>query len=132
MPSFFFRKLQFITVLLLICDSYMSWSTRFVSLKLCVGFPFSIPFCFYQSLYLCWTKYMDSLTLKRHNSFQNKNNRKATHSFAPRSLSSKLQQKVRKSKDICMSWSSPKTDMETNFLNLYNQSLSTSLFSIVT
>ena len=38
MPSFFFRKLQFITDLLLICDSYMSWSTRFVSLKLCVGF----------------------------------------------------------------------------------------------
>ena len=27
---------------------------------------------------------MDSLTLKRHNSFQNQNNRKATHSFAPR------------------------------------------------
>ena len=26
------------TVLLLICDSYMSWSTRFVSLKLCVEF----------------------------------------------------------------------------------------------
>ena len=35
---FFFHKLQFITVLLLICDSYMNWSTRFVSLKLCVGF----------------------------------------------------------------------------------------------
>ena len=36
--TFFFRELQLITVLLLICDSYMSWSTRFVSLKLCVGF----------------------------------------------------------------------------------------------
>ena len=35
---FFFPELQLITVLLLICDSYMSWSTRFVSLKLCVGF----------------------------------------------------------------------------------------------
>ena len=35
-PSFF-RELQLITVLLLICDSYMSWSIRFVSLKLCVG-----------------------------------------------------------------------------------------------
>ena len=35
---FVFRKLQLITVLLLICDSYVSWSTRFVSLKLCVGF----------------------------------------------------------------------------------------------
>ena len=38
MPSFFFRDLHLITVLLLICDSYKSWSTRFVSLKLCVGF----------------------------------------------------------------------------------------------
>ena len=36
MPSFFFRELQFITVLLLVCDFYMSWSTSFVSLKLCV------------------------------------------------------------------------------------------------
>ena len=27
---------------------------------------------------------MESLALKRNNSFQNKNNRKATHSFAPR------------------------------------------------
>ena len=29
---------------------------------------------------------MSSLTLKRYNSFQNKNNRKATHSFTPRPL----------------------------------------------
>ena len=27
--------------LLLICDSYMSWSTRFVSLKVCEGFSIS-------------------------------------------------------------------------------------------
>ena len=38
MLSFYLRDLQLITVLHLICDSYMSWSTRFVSLKLCVGF----------------------------------------------------------------------------------------------
>ena len=37
MLSFFFRELQIITVLLLICDSYMSWSTMFVALELCVG-----------------------------------------------------------------------------------------------
>ena len=34
----FFRELQLIAVLLLICDSCMSWNTRFVFLKLCVGF----------------------------------------------------------------------------------------------
>ena len=35
---------------------------------------------------------MNSLTLKRHNSFQNENKRKATYSFAPRRLTFKLQQ----------------------------------------
>ena len=51
---------------------------------------------------------MDSLTLKRHSSFQTKNNRKATHSIAPRPLIFKLQQEVLKFKDIFVSWSSPK------------------------
>ena len=37
---------------------------------------------------------MDSLTLKRHNSFQSQNNRKTTHSFATRPLIFKLQQEV--------------------------------------
>ena len=35
---------------------------------------------------------MESLTLKRDHSFQNKNNRKTTHSFAPRPLNFKFQQ----------------------------------------
>ena len=51
---------------------------------------------------------MDSLTLKRHNSLQNLNNRKATQSFAPRRLIFKLQQEVLKFNVICVSWSSPK------------------------
>ena len=38
MSSSFFRELQVITVFLLTCDSYMSWSTRFVALNLCVAF----------------------------------------------------------------------------------------------
>ena len=43
---FFFCELQLITVLLLICNYYMSWNTKFVSLKLCVGFSIfdSVPF----------------------------------------------------------------------------------------
>ena len=45
--------------------------------------------------------------------------RKAMHSFAPRPLIFKLQQ-VLKVSDICLSWSSPKTDLETNCLNLEN------------
>ena len=72
---------------------------------------------------------MESLTLKRHNSFQNYNNRKATHSFAPRPLIFKLQQEVLKFNDICVSWSSPKTDLVTNLLNLENRSLENVSFS---
>ena len=71
---------------------------------------------------------MDSLTLKRHNSFQNENNRKATQSFALRSPIIKLQQEALKFNDICVSWSSPKTELVTNFLNLENRSLRTSVF----
>ena len=37
---------------------------------------------------------MDSLTLKRHDSFKNKNNRKATYSFGPRPLIFKLKEEV--------------------------------------
>ena len=35
---FFFCKLHLITVLILICDSYIGWSTSFVSLKMWVEF----------------------------------------------------------------------------------------------
>ena len=49
---------------------------------------------------------MDSLISKRHNSFQNENNIKATPSFAPTPLTFKLQQEVLKFNDICVSWSS--------------------------
>ena len=58
---------------------------------------------------------MDPLNLKRHSSFQNQNDRKASHSFAPRPLIFKLQQEILKFDDICVSWSSPKTDLDTNF-----------------
>ena len=119
MSSFLFRELQLITILLLISDSYMSWSTRFATLKLSLIFD---SFSFLSNLYFCSTKCMDSLTLTPHNSFQNWNNRKATHGFAPRPLSFKLPQEVLKFNDICVSWSSQKTDLVINFLNLENRS----------
>ena len=56
---------------------------------------------------------MKSLTLKRHNSFQD---RKATDAFAPTPLIFKLQKEVLKFNDICMSWRSTKTRLETNFV----------------
>ena len=74
---------------------------------------------------------MDTLTLKRHFFFffQNQNNRKATQSFASRPLIFKLQQEVLKFNDICVSWSSPKTDLVTSFLNVENQSFENVRFS---
>ena len=71
---------------------------------------------------------MNSLTLKRVNSFQNENNRKATHSFAPRPLIFKLQQKVLKL-NIRQSRSFPKTDLVTIFLSLENRSFDSISFS---
>ena len=66
---------------------------------------------------------MDFFTLKRQNSFQNENNRKATHthSLTPRPLIFKLQQEVLKFNDICVSWSSRKTDLVID-LNAENRS----------
>ena len=82
--SFFFRELQLIRVLLLICDFYMGWSARFISLKLCVRFSIFVSVSLLLKFILFFNKCIDSLTLKRHNSFQNKSNRKVIHSFAPR------------------------------------------------
>ena len=74
-----FRELQPIKILFLVPNSYTSWSKWFISLKLCMGFSIfdSVSFLLYFVFFS--TKIMDSLTLKRHNSFQNKNNRKTTH-----------------------------------------------------
>ena len=46
MPSFYFRELQLITVLLLIRDSYLTWSMRGVSLEVCVELSISDLFSF--------------------------------------------------------------------------------------
>ena len=69
------------------------------------------------------------LSLKRNNSFQNLNNRKATRIFALRTLIFKQQQKVLKFNNICVSWSSLKTDLETIFLNIENRSFGNVRFS---
>ena len=69
---FFLRKLQLITNLLIVRNSYMVWSTSLIYLKLGEGFFIfnSVSFLF-SSLYFCSTKSMVSLVLK-HNFIQNK------------------------------------------------------------
>ena len=54
---------------------------------------------------------MDSLTLKLHDSFQNKNNRKATHSFPLRPQTFKLQQEVLKFSDIVTNFQARKIEV---------------------
>ena len=117
MHSFFFRELQLITVLLLIRNSFTSLSLWFIFSKLCRGiFRFVVILVFIKLTFL-FKKNDDSWTLKRHNFFQKKNNGKVNHSFAARPMVFKLQQEVWKFIDAWMSWSSPKTDLETNFSN---------------
>ena len=82
--AIFFHNLQLITVLFLVQDSYMSWSTRFMSLKVCVGFWIFDAALLHQILRFCSTKGMNSLTLKRHNFFEKFNKRKATKSLTLR------------------------------------------------
>ena len=132
----------FIKVLFLIRDSYMSWNLRFVSLKVWVGFSiFNSVLFLLKSIFLfnkkAWTLWLQEvITLQTHYvhstlktrvvfvgySFQNYNKGKATHTFGPRPLIFKLQQEDLKFNDVSVSWNSPKTDVETNFLNLENQS----------
>ena len=64
MQSFFFRELQLITVLILIRDSYMSWSTSFDSLKVCVGVSI-FDFLSFLLIFFVQQKTWTSLTLKR-------------------------------------------------------------------
>ena len=69
---------------------------------------------------------MDFLTLKHHNSFK----KNTIHtSFAPRPLAFKVKQEFLKFSDIYVISSSPKTDLETNFLILENQSFENASFS---
>ena len=49
---------------------------------------------------------------------QSLNRKKRSHDLFLRSIILKLQEKVLKFNDIYVSWCSPKTEPETNFLNL--------------
>ena len=125
MPYFLFHELQLTTILLSICNFYMSWRTRFISLKLCVGFSIFDSLSFSLKSIFLFSK-MNGLY--EFTFFQNQSNRIVTHSFAPRPLIFKLHQEFLKSNDICVSWSSPKNDLLTNFWKLENRSFENVFF----
>ena len=88
--------------------------------KLCLGFSIfdSVLFLLLNVIFLFNKKY-GLFDFKTSNSLQNQNNRKVTHTFPSRPLIFRLQQEVLKFSDICVSWSSPITDLETNFSCVY-------------
>ena len=122
--ALFFRELQCITVCLLICDSYMSWSwnTRSVSLKNCVGFSifnsvsFLLNFIFFVEQN-AWPLSLWNVIIP----FKIKVLEKP-HTVLLLDLIFKLQQEVLKFSDICLSSSSPKIDLVKSFWNLENWS----------
>ena len=85
---------QLITVLILMCNCYMSWNTSFFSLKTCVGFSI-FDLIFVLKMYFFSTESMNSLTVKT--LFISK------LKFRPsRPLFFKLHQEVLKFNDICV------------------------------
>ena len=91
MPLFSFASSN--TVLLLICDSYKCWSTRFVSLKQCVGFSIFDSVLFLLKFMVLFHRMQGLFDFKTSIPFKIKIIENP-HSFAPRPLTFKLQQKV--------------------------------------
>ena len=134
MHSFFFRELVtvFSFSFSLFFFTYASWSTRFISLELCVGFSIPSFLSVLSKLIFLFKKNMDCLPLKLIIPFKIKTIEKP-HSFDPRPSSQifKLHQGVLKIQWYCVSWSFPKTCLESNFSNL-NRSFEYATFSHVT
>ena len=100
-----------------------------VHLSKTVGFFIFDPLLFLLKFMFLFNKKHRLCGFKCHNFFQNKSNKKATQSFVPRPLIFNLQQEVWEFSNICINWSSWKTDLETNFLNLGNSSFEYVTFS---
>ena len=128
----FVSSSQFLVLVLVFFFTYASWSTRFISLELCVGFSIPSFLSVLSKLIFLFNKNMDCLPLKLIIPFKIKTIEKP-HSFAPRPSSQifKLHQGVLKIQWYCVSWSFPKTCQETNFSNL-NRSFEYATFSHVT
>ena len=121
-------ELQLITVLLLICDSYLNWSTRLISLKMCMEFSIFDSASFLLKFMFLFNKkhWLFSFLII---TFKIKTVEK-TSSFTSRTMIFRLQEEIANLiKSAWVGWSSPKTDPKTNFLNLENWSFEYLTFS---
>ena len=129
MSSIFSRELQLMSFTFSLRFLYELKHKVCLSKTACGIFHFRFRFVFIK-VYIfvqqnTWTK----MSLKRHNSFQN-HKRKAAHSFASWPLIFQLQKELLKFNDICVCWSSQKTNLVTNVLNLKNVSFENVSFSL--
>ena len=113
MHSCLFRELQLIIVLLLICVQFLYELKRkgYLSKTVRGIFHFRLRLIFIKVYIFVQHKSIDSLTVKRDNSLRNRNKKKNWKLI-----------------DICVSWSSPKTDLEKNFWTYEIEILRISLF----
>ena len=121
-------ELQLITVLLLICDSCLNWSTRLISLKMCVEFSIFDSASFLLKFMFLFNKkhWLFSFLVI---TFKIKTVEK-TSSFNSSTMIFRLQEEIANLiKSAWVGWSSPKTDPKTNFLNLENWSFEYFAFS---
>ena len=121
-------ELQLITVLLLICDSCLNWSTRLISLKMCVEFSIFDSASFLLKFMFLFNKkhWLFSFLII---TFKIKTVEK-TSSFNSSTMIFRLQEEIANLiKSAWVGWSSPKTDPKTNFLNLENWSFEYFAFS---
>ena len=127
---------QALTPSQLIWNSYMSWSTRFVSLKLCVRFSIFDSVLFLLKFIFLFNKIRELFDFQYFNNFiipfkikiiENPHTALLPDLWC---LSFKIQLNL-KFNDIYLSWSSPKTDLVTNFFNFslnFHSALETSVF----
>ena len=105
----------------IICESQRFWGVHFI--KLSKGLKSKIFWNQGATSGICWVYYKPPvLSCSEVGTY-------VTQTFEPKILIFNFQQEVLKFSDICVSWSSPKTDLRIKFLNLENGSLENISFS---
>ena len=109
------------TFLGIICESQRFWGVHFI--KLSKGLKSKIFWNQGATSGICWASYKPPvLSCSKVGTY-------VTQTFEPKILIFNFQQEVLKFSDICVSWSSPKTDLRIKFLNSENGSLENISFS---
>ena len=118
---FFFRELQHITILLLIRNFYTTWSTRFISPRVCVEFSIFDSISFLLKFTLLFDKTYGLFDFEISQFLSKKKVKEKPHTV--------LQQEIWKFSDVCLTWGSPKNNLKMIVLNSESQSFEYVTFS---